>query len=296
MAHPLSQGPRIHAAQRMITVGCSEVGFSPVAEAFHTADPAGGELDSMRSYATLDTTPTNYSAWEGYAKFGTRVDLSMKPKRAGKMIPITDVWPGKDTATVAQIQTWLDVMAALPHRETVPGAEADPYLAVFNHEGDAATAAQGGTPEQIDDAIKFVADMAYATPGFASNCMFGVCLTGFQVAKREPPFHPGLSVSEFGMFDPYLQPGQAWASFDQIVGPIMDYMTAQDPNLYVYLGEFGCDPRPGRATWLHGIPGAILTPRYKQLRGISYFNEGINAVTGQDLSALAAVYVSIRGK
>lgn len=269
----------------MITVGCSETGFKPVADAFHTASQ-GKELDSITVYATMDNDVAQYPTWEGYAGFGTRVDSSWKPKSHGAMIPITDVWPKK--LHDAQLRTYFAAMAALAHR---PG---DPHTAVFDHEGDAATALQGGTAAQIDDAISHVADIAYGTPGFAANCLFGTCLTGFKLPEREPAFHPGISVGEFVAIDPYLLPGSPWATWDDIVGPLVDYLGKVDPNMGVYLREFGCDPRPGRSAWLRGIPGAALKARYANLRGISYFNSGINAVVGTDLSALAAAYVSLK--
>jgi hypothetical protein len=265
-----------------IAVGASDgAGFEPIEKAY------GKPLERRRVYTTLeDGWPAGWQALSQVYGLDWSVKLCDHNR---KPYPATDVWPGRkhDDQLIAILQG----AAKLTHRPQ------DPHKGTAEHEEDAKAAAGSGTYPQLNDASLHVAELAYATSGYAANGLWGTCWTGYDLAHREPQLRPTLAPAEFIAVDPYLSPGQKWATFDQLVGPELDYLSAHEPNLRQCIWEFGCDPRSGRVEWLEGIPAAIKgnPKRYGRLEGLDYWNAGAYSLDPTGLSTLAAAYQALKG-
>lgn len=264
-----------------IAVGASDgAGFAPIETAY------AARLDRRRVYTTLGQPFPD--GWQQLAAtYG--LDWSVKiatPDR--KPIPATDIWPKRlhDDELIAIARA----AAKLPHRPH------DPHKGTAEHEEDAKAAAGSGSYAQLNDASLHIAELFYGTDGYAANNLWGTCWTGFDLAHREPLLRPTLAPAEFIAVDPYLSPGQKWATFDAIVGPELDYLSAHEPNLRQCLWEFGCDARAGRVEWLQGIAPAIAgnPARYQRLEGIDYWNAGAYSLDPAGLAALGAAYRALK--
>lgn len=266
-----------------IMVGASDgAGFAPIEAAY--ARP----LDRRRVYTTLeDGWP---ASWQALSQvYG--LDWSVKyATHDRKPIPALDIWPRKlhDDALIAILQG----AAKLQHRPH------DPHKGTGEHEEDAKAAAGSGSYAQLNDAAMHVAELAYATAGYAANGLWGTCWTGYDLAHREPALRPSLAPAEFVAVDPYLMPGAKWATFDALVGAELDYLTAHEPNLRQCVWEFGCDARAGQVEWIQGIAPAIAgnPARYGRLEGLDWWNAGAFTLGGNALAALGACYRALKAQ
>lgn len=223
----------------------------------------------VRTYATLDNPTPAY--WSTLMVGRAWLDTSLKFKLMGKMVLLSDVIAGKYDALIIAYVKFLMLL----------GKEEG----CFDHEMDAATAAQGGTVAQLNAAVLHANKVAREVPGW--NGQIYVCITGYQVGTREPLYLPALQDADKIAIDPYPTGNN---TVDSVAKPIVKFLSGAFPGKPLMITEWGVpSTNPQQAMEVSNFCTALATdPVYASVQVAEYWNSGGFALNPAAMQALAS--------
>jgi hypothetical protein len=247
--------------------------------------PTSGVLDAqagtkigIRDYFWDQHNP-GYLA--GYAN-GRRGILSWKFRTNTGVIPATDISSGKYNT---DFNTFLSVVLNLGMYE--------PVIAV-QHEVDAKTAAQSGTPAQLDQALLKCSGLMRNHPLWKnSGAKVGVVLTGYRIADadRAPAFAGPLADCDVIVTDPYAT---ATTTLEQEIADDLAYVAKTYPGKELQFGEWGVpSTKSTRVQEITNFAASLKTAPYAGVTAAYYWEGTGYGVMGTP--AQAALVNAIKG-
>lgn len=128
---------------------------------------------------------------------------------------------------------------------------------------------EGGTPTEFVAAWRYVVSFFHDRGIRNLKFVFNVDASNLRSNTPVAGIWPGSAYVDVLGIDGFNAADGGWRSFEEVFAPMYATLTHLDPDLPVWIAEFGCVPGPARPTWLAEM---MTTRAFPRLRAVVYFD------------------------
>ncbi|MEU4220330.1 glycosyl hydrolase [Actinoplanes sp. NPDC026623] len=150
---------------------------------------------------------------------------------------------------------------------------------------------EGGTPAEFVAAWRYVVSFFHDRGVRNLKFIFNVDASGGRSDTPVPGIWPGSAYVDVLGIDGFNWGGGDWRPFEEIFAGMYATVTRLDPNLPVWIAEFGCAPGAQRPAWL---AETMTTRAFPRLRAVVYFDVKSHRDWRLDASARQSIRSHLR--
>jgi beta-mannanase len=149
----------------------------------------------------------------------------------------------------------------------------------------------GGTPAEFVAAWRYVVSFFHNRGIRNLKFVFNVDASNLPSNTPVRSIWPGSAYVDVLGIDGFNAGDGGWRSFEEVFAPMYAILTSLDPNLPVWIAEFGCAPGRARPAWLAEM---MTTRAFPRLRAVVYFDVKARLDWRLDSSARQAIRSHLR--